>query len=260
MNIEQIQKYMEKWSHRTYREETMYSFMSKQDREKVLFVLDELNLSNKKMIGNSVQGLPDIDEGPAGNIYFTEVFEQWTEGRYVTPITFILLLIKEFEKSGLPFEETVSSAVARGFRGFPSFIREIDLSDKLDVFLPECTCIRSKASEDMQEHTDIQLTYKGILYHISSYLNTKNGLSNMKSKIMGERGKIPYGYSLLCPFFMRNYLYSKSIYEWFLHKQPYLEKVKEVLDNPQIIPYNDLYNQSDYQKTQTIRNICIIYK
>lgn len=260
MNIEQIQKYMEKWSHRTYHQEAMYSFMSKNEREKLLFVLDELKLLGKKMIGNSVQGLPNIDEGCAADIHFTEVFEKWTNERYVTPISFIMLLIKEFEKSGLPFEETVSSAVSRGFRGFPSFIREIDLSDKFNLYLPDCTCIRAKASEDMKQHTDIQLTYNNVFYHVSSYLDTRKGLEHFQSKIMEKRGRIPHGYSLLCPFFMNSFTYSKSVYGWLLHKEAYINKVKEILDNPQIISYNDLQKASINEQMNIIKNICIVYK
>lgn len=260
MNISTIENYMTKWNQYTYRQGIMFMFMPKKDREKCLWVMDELGILDKKMTGESVQGLLNIDEGFAGGIYFTEVFEKWANGKFLSPASFILCLIREYEMTGLPFDGNIIGTVGRGLRGLPSFIREIDLADKLKLTLPNSSCIRTRAIEDMKDHTDVRLEYNGIFYRVFSYQNTGHSLKNMVSKILGERGSTPNGHCLLCPF---NYLskdYAKDVYGWRLHNERYLQKVKEILDSYQPLQYANLSRKSFSEISQIVKNICIIYK
>ena len=260
MNIGLIEDFMKKWNQYTYRQGILFTYMTKDDRDKCLWALDNLGLLEIKMNGYSVEGLRNIDEGFAGGIYFTEVFEKWVSGRYLSPATYIWQIIKEYEATGLPFDANIIGTIGRGFRAFPSFIREIDLTDKLKTMLPNSSCCRSKANEDMSKHTDVNLRYNGIYYRVFSYQNTGHSLKNMVSKITGERGSIPRGYCLLCPFDYVSSIYKKDVCGWRLHNELYLKRVKQILDKNEPLQYNELSRKKFYEISNIVKDIQVIYK
>lgn len=209
MTIEDIQRYMNCWGQRTYREEIdnfylLYNDLEK--RKKIIEYIERLGISNLNMDGNSIKGLlrnqdAERNDNPVVP-YYTEIFNQWLNMNYISPLTYIYQICMNIPDN--ISEELVCGIIARGLRSFASFFRELELAKQIEAVIPECIMYDRVAEVDTLQHTDILLEYNNTLYRLWSYQSSVNGIKNTSERFMGKRGEIPDGIHIMCPFSLDN--------------------------------------------------------
>lgn len=260
MNMDNIRNYMSSWNKYTFCQGVKFCKVSEQEKEQCLWFIEEQNLSDKLMNGESVQGLPKIYEGPLREISFSRIFSEALANNYLTPASYIMGLVKACKQADISDNNLITGIVGRGFRPFASFLREMDLEQKLTGILPDANCFRGMPDDDISQHTDVYVEYKDELYRIWSYQNTSRGLSNMLSKFKGQRGEIPTGKHILCPFDFKDKFYSEDVLGWRLHSNNYIEKIREIITTWKAKNYNNLINMPESKIYEQIKKFNLILK
>lgn len=245
-NINDVRTLMELWKKRTFEEEIDY-FSQLQGCDKDLYtlyleVVKMQKLASKRMDGFSVEKLPIKFEGTT-DVMFTEVFDKSIKG-YFSPGSYILYLIRECKEKGIKDSYEVAGIVGRGYRTFPAFIRELDLTFKIATELQIAECIRENTENDIVNHTDVLVKYNGELYHLWSYQSSDRGLDNTGSRLSEYRGSLPFGYHVLCPFDA----FSVGGYEeadgWRFYNQAEIKMIADKIKGKKADNYSDIRKMS----------------
>lgn len=261
MDINDIKNYMTAWSKYNYDQGLDFCRDADDDLKEIAYeILDKQNLSPKIMNGNSVQGIPIIEEGDTRNILFSYIFYSLLEQNYLTPASYILKIVEKCEEAGID-RDTEAGLVGRGLRSFPSFIREVDLAAKLVDQLDGASCDRVGPSEDIKSHTDVLLDYNGTKYRIWSYQNTSDkALYNTGRKLRGFRGELPSGIYVLCPFNFQNANDYEDHSGWRLHSASYVNNIIDVINSGNVDNYISLLNMDENRLRNYIVNAHVVKK
>ena len=251
MTIEDIQNYMYCWGQHTYREETdrFYTLRNNVEMQRrIILYLEKLNIDGRYMDGNSITNLPRINAAEENNgvvPQYTEVFNQWLDMNYISPLTYIYQICKNIPDN--ISEELACGIIARGLRSFPSFFRELELAKQIEARIPGCIIHPRNVDMDVSEHTDILLEYNGSSYRIWSYQSTNKGLNKTSKRFSGEKGKIPEGMHIMCPFSLEN-PENRQNNGWFFYSDRQCCMVVDMIinDNMQI----DLYENIDMRQKE----------
>lgn len=229
---------------------------SEEDRNQLISLLDSQGILHRKMTGNFFNGMK-INEGEDSGIVFSNIFSQTVNSNKFTPMRYALNILKALKRTTTNKAEW-SGYIARGLRCLGSYGRELDLMLNLPKVIKGATCVQPTVEQDVVGHTDIFLTYNNNTYRIWSYQMTKNGIKNVSSKIMEDRGRLPLGYHFLLPFDMRNNVDCENVNEWYFYGHDYLLDVKDILEDG----YYDYYDEINHYDTITdyVKNINIFYR
>lgn len=242
LDIESVRKQMLVWGRTTYYD-GLVSYLD--DADDIAFVEDILQtqqLRDKLMKGNSVQRIPVKYEGPLQTITFSEIFYDCLYSEKLSPISYIVEIIKAGVQLNYPMDIIVG-IVGRGLRSFPSFLREMDLRIKLAEALPGAICDRTSPEDDVSKHIDLYMDYDNQRYMIWSYQGSSDrAQSNTLSKLRGSRGEIPDGTHILCPFDVFDSYQYEDISGWRLYNKKYVESIVELLLTGEIENYSVIKN------------------
>ncbi len=185
----------------------------------------KLDLTDKKVDGYTVEGLPKTDEGKlAVKINYTDIFHSINTNKF-TPVLYLVKLIETYRRKS-PGDKDISGFLARGIRSLSSLMREPIFAEKLENILSNYdkevtagTC----PVQDAGDHTDVLLKFKGETYRIWLYQFSDRGLPHDIERVTGQRGELPNGVHVLCPLITE---YAKK-YDRLLKKNDRLEKKLE---------------------------------
>lgn len=246
MTIEDIQTYMYCWGQHTYREGIDMFYTLRNDlerRRRIMAYMERLDISNRNMDGNSVEGLlrnPDAERNNNPAVpHYTEVFNQWLNMNYISPLTYIYQICMNIPDN--ISEELTCGIIARGLRSFASFFRELELAKQIEARIPECTMYDRAAEVDILQHTDILLEYQNTLYRLWSYQSSPSGIANTSERFAGMRGEIPNGIHIMCPF-SRNNPDNRRNHGWLFYSESQCRAVVDMIasNNVQIDFYENI--------------------
>lgn len=263
MNMGNIREQMAKWNTLTYKQGIMYIFLSNSIRQKCLYALKKEGIIDKVMEGSTVERLPIKYESSLKELIYSDIFQRCIKRNSMSPASYIAEITKEFDrlqlkKAGIDVPTLYVGIVGRGLRAFPSFLREMDLEQKLNAISPSIKAFRTTPKDDIEKHADLYISYNADFYRIWSYQNTSWGLSNMIDKFKGNRGELPNGNYILCPYNYRSHYYVESVYNWCLHNDAYIQKVKEVITSWKPIDYKTFIANPKF--SEEVRNFQFIVK
>jgi hypothetical protein len=167
-------------------------------------------ICNRKIDGKSSEKLPHILES---NDYWdigfrmSEIFHSISSADFhLMPILYILKITELCLQQGFDLEQT-SGVLSRSYRSFPSFVRDYDAKEKIEQaqeILSEYNPQISQDSElDAKEHSDVLLILsdqrRNIHFRIWLFQRTESGLRNIKDRVLGRRGELPFGYHIIAP-------------------------------------------------------------
>ena len=245
MDIQRIRTYMCRWAEYTYHQGIDFCRKnSLEEKRQGLTILDRQNLTEKKMNGHSVEGIPVKYEGALRSISYSGIFYEALENGYLTPASYIMDIICECNTQKINNENLITGIVGRGLRSLPAFIREMDLAAKLLDRLNGAECYRGNPDDDIAGHTDIFLRYRNEIYRIWSYQNSSDrALTNTVSKVKGQRGQLPVGIYILCPFDYRDRNQYEDIDGWRLYNDKYSQQVEHLILEGDIDNYGEIQNR-----------------
>lgn len=240
-NIKNIREYMTTWDRYTYEEGLKYCYHLSADAKKVtLAILKKQKLISKKMNGKSSQGLI-VNENET-YIVFSDIFSSMKG--YISPALYIAKIVDECLSKQLD-TDYICGIVGRGLRALPSFIRELDLEEKVLELLPGATSYRNPV-EDVIGHTDILLRYNERIYRLWSYQCSKRGLCHTVSRLRGERGELLPGIHVLCPVNINSETDIISLHDWKLHSDNYIRQVVDCIDSKKYQNYHYIQHLDQY--------------
>ena len=205
-----VRKLCEAWENKTYQDQFfelvnnhMFSILELHSIINTDFTTS--NIFYKNMNGYSVMNLPFNDDvegqGVIGGISFSSIYHECFDMYDFSPALYLFKVCQILLKEKLSKEEN-DGWIGRSMRSFASFLRETDYSINLYNKIKEYdafSLIESGADIDVNEHTDILLTYKRKKYRIWSYQNKDRALENLKKRLISDKSPIPYGIHLLAP-------------------------------------------------------------
>ena len=250
MNIERIREYMQRWALYSFsRGVGFYRNSSVEEKNQAEVILRNIHLWNMNMTGESVQRQQDnyrAHEGSTGNIIYSAIMNNALESDYLTPASYIMDIIRECNDNHIDDQTFVTQLVLRGYRSFPSFIRELDLAAKVADHIENAECERCNPEEDVVGHTDVILRYNENIYRLWSYQDSVRGLNNTTQRFRGERGILPEGIHVLCPIncfdeYLNQFV---QICGWKLYSDSYVEKIANTIIDGNIDDYNDVRIQN----------------
>ena len=240
-NIKNIREYMTTWDRYTYEEGLKYCYhLSDATKKATLAILEKQKLISKKMNGKSSQNLI-VNENKI-DIVFSDIFSSMKD--YISPALYIAEIVDECLSKKLD-DDLICGIVGRGLRALPSFIRELDLEEKVLELLPGATSYRSP-DEDVIGHTDILLRYNEKIYRLWSYQCSQRGLYNTVSRIRGERGNLLPGIHVLCPVNINSKTDIISLHDWKLHSDNYIKQVVDCINSKRYQNYNTIKHLNSY--------------
>ncbi|MBE5848391.1 MAG: hypothetical protein E7300_12035 [Lachnospiraceae bacterium] len=242
MDIQRIRRYMKTWAEYTYAQGVDYCRNNTtQEKQQGKTILQLQNLSDKLMNGNSVEGIPIKYEGALRNISYSGIFYDALENGYLTPASYVMEIMCDCNSQSIHNERLVAGIIGRGLRSLPAFIREMDLAAKLLDRLDGAECYRGKPEDDIAGHTDIFLKYRDETYRLWSYQNSsERALTNTVSKVRGQRGQLPVGIYILCPFDYRDRNQYEDVCGWRLYNEDYSERVEHLIIEGEIENYEEI--------------------
>lgn len=179
-------------------------------------ISQEDKLGDRMMDGYSVSKLPRISEAEKYiPILYSKIFNDMMQENYFSPAYYAYNIIQDcMNYDNIVCDKNmVEGIVYRGLRTLASLMREQDLKMQLNENLPDAI-IEINPKLDVADHTDLRLDYSGIRYNIWSYQTTSKALNNGAEKLMGNRGFIPNGVHVLCPFDSSN---KREFYGWYFY-------------------------------------------
>ena len=220
-------------------------------------ISQEDKLGDRMMDGYSVSKLPRVLGAEKRiPILYSKIFNDMMQGNYFSPAYYAYKIIQDCMNYDniVCHKNMVEGIVYRGLRTLASLMREQDLKLQLNENLPEAI-IEINPKLDVTDHTDLRLDFNGIRYNIWSYQTTPNALNNGARKLMGNRGAIPNGVHVLCPFDASN---KKEFYGWYFYTCENVnrivemvkeyDKAKEADDYNKVILNNSIMDVSEYMK------------
>ena len=219
-----------------YRDDVYYECYKK--------ALMESGLYNKKMVGESVEGLLEYDPAEKdGGIFMTGIFQDTIIDREGNVCDYVIAIIKAAIKKNKS-NIMILGWIGRSLRSFPSFLREIALKADLCEFFRDSKdfSIERDPKMDLEKHVDLTLTYKGTKYFIWVYQISKKGVNNTREKLLGKRdGDFSYGLNVLCSIEVFNNTNDKVKYNgWIFYGRSYIQKIIDIIDNDEPEPYHGL--------------------
>lgn len=239
-----IRKDMDVWSKIKYSEQLQKNVDSGRfsDPEAIKLlrsVLNYQNINDVTMNGNSIQKLALCEN--EGNVHYVDIFDacyskatnepgSWSpiDMMYevccqslhnVSMQNFLSNVIESNYADGqaITQETAVALVCGRAMRGFPSYLREMDLISQLEQNLPENAQLRSDRDLDQNAHADLLISYKdheGTTidnFYGWSFVSTKNAIAKFEDKfyerkVMRDRSTgqvgtihVPQGHHILFP-------------------------------------------------------------
>ena len=261
-DIQKIRRYMEIWKEQNYKQGIDYcSLIDKKGKtyEYVVEILNIQKLTAKKMDGDSVTKIPRKEEMKM-QVSFTDIFWNST-GSFISPAYYVALIVNECIKKGELKIDNIAGIVGRGLRAFPSFLREMDLANKISIRLSENYSIESNPEQDIKDHTDILIKTDKGEYRVWSYQKSTRGLENISDKFLGKRGEIPDGYHLLCPINIDDEEDTEDVCGWRFYSDKYVDNLCNVINNPEnLILYKNIKELDAYRRKECFKKMKIIQK
>lgn len=224
-------------------------------------ISQEDKLGDRMMDGYSVSKLPRVPGAEKHiPILYSKIFNDMMQGNFFSPAYYAYKIIQDCMNydSIVGNINMVEGVVYRGLRTLASLMREQDLKLQLNEELADAV-IDINTKLDVADHTDLRLDFNGIRYNIWSYQTTSNALDNGANKLMGNRGEIPNGVHVLCPFDSLN---KKEFYGWYFYtrenanrivkKIKEYDRAKEADDYNKVIQNNSIMDVSEYMKIMHI--------
>lgn len=266
--IVEIMRFMRMWRNQTYRAalDNVYAITADEELfEATVNVLQMQNLTERRMDGYSVQRLPHICEGSV-DVIFSEVFWRMING-YISPVYYIGLIVRECLRSDINNEIRIAEIVGRGLRALPSFIRELDLSNKVGRILQNAEIVngteqdvREHANQDVRDHTDILINYNGHEYRMWSYQNTERGLNHTSQRFSEQRGNLPAGFIIVAPIDIDDPEQANSSYGWKLYSEEYVRRICEMIVENSADNYDEIMEKNDRALRDYLKEPHLIYK
>lgn len=239
-NYTNLRAYFLKWSNYTFEQGINFSKRCNNNealKQQTIKILQQQNLLNKKMDGNSVQDLPRKYEGENTYVRYAEVFSICMNN-YLTPAEYIICTVEKLMDANVD-ERLMLDVVGRAYRAFPSFIREYDLEYQLAKTFGSDNVTHSSVCEDVVGHEDVKLCYNKKDYHIWSYQMSPRGLRNTGQRIIENRGLLQKGMHVLCPIDV--FSNDRTLIEgWILYPEEYGSRVKMLLDSENTDDYAEI--------------------
>lgn len=251
-----IKRFLQIWSHINYSDGLPSRIDLDENTTAFTIRFFDHVLHNPQMKGYSIMGLPVVAEAEEDNrITLKDIFDELYTGNFFSPSYYLYKIAENGLNLQIEDEHFIFGYMCRGLRTFASFIREIDLAEKINQLIPECT-VDMNPTLDIMSHIDIMITYHDTNYGIWSYQNTERGLINGSRRLRGERGAIEDGIYILCPFDEND---KETYYGWWLHSAEYVEEVVRIIhdydNNQECDNYNEITDFTEY-----MRNIHIFKK
>ena len=258
ININNIRTYMNTWKNYTYRQGVDYIHNLEGDVKSVVIeVLEIQQLSEKNMNGNSVMNLPHKFEDYT-DIIFSNIFWKQVNDGYVTPASFIVEIVKKCLEKQMHDSVQIAGIVGRGFRSFPSFVRELDLAYKLSRKMSGVE-LTGNPEQDVVDHTDILVHRGNCDYRVWSYQSTQRGIENTKSRFVGKRGAIPKGMHVLCPIDIGANWQIETLDGWYFYSESLVEQICKVFEDEPFV-YSGIMKMGDEKIMEFMKKTSLVKK
>lgn len=248
-----IRGYMKTWSEVTFAQglDRYFELNKPQNTEwleRTKQTLEEQGLMGRRMDGSCSTGL--IKQEGRTRIPFTTVFHNAVDSSFFTPATYSADIVRACMEQGMSHDTTVRE-LGRALRALPSFIREMDLDQMVSAKIGEAGIkVRNlqDAEVDIKGKTDVYVRVTRAngerqAYRLWSYMTTRRSISNLRSRLMGDRGDLPAGLHLLCPF---DSYHARRSYEWYLYPDQTIDEVATIIiENQDPISYAALLKGLD---------------
>lgn len=198
--------------------------------------LESLSLTDKKVDGYAVQGLPRTQEGMGGGVSYTETFFEVlkTTGN-CNLMDYLYKLVEKSLENGYDHDK-ISGILARSMRTFSSLMRDMDFAAVIENEIKSRNLsdefnVTTGSEEDSRNHTDVLIKAKCNAYRIWLYQFSRLGLPNDIEKISGDRGQLPSGIHILCPLMSEQANESIIITERIARWKKWLENTKKRIND-----------------------------
>jgi len=203
--MKRIRELTDYWAKKTYKEMLSAANIDKKIKSRLRKVLRELKVLDSKMVGGSITGLEKTTEGRGlPGISYSQAFElalKKENDHKILPVLYLKNLAINLKDVD---DNKFKGIIARGLRTLPSLLRDRDFAERLKMLIKSHPLrtnfeIKTNASKDTKEHTDVYLTLGGEIFRIWLYQFTPRGLPHDTERVLGKRGEIPLGIHILCP-------------------------------------------------------------
>ena len=206
---------------------------------------DGTDLGSKRATGEVVAGLVRMKETEvfAAPFPFSEVFRELSESGELDPGSYLMDISARLSEADETLSRQFTAAfLARGFRAFPSFLRETDFAVVLGEVLREADkrakVVAGGLADDVVGHADLFLSFRGQRYRLWHYLSTDRALSSLMQKLKGEaRGNLKRGLHVFCPVDLRSPEDCESVCGWRLCSRNYAETTRNLLARGSVVSY-----------------------
>ena len=196
------------WAQNTWEQELSKIKTESVIKIRMTKVLKKFGLLKNKVTGESVTKLPQTTEGqfPKGlDISYSKAFSlAYSENSENLPILYLKNLASNFDFENYS-ESQFEGLIARGLRTLPSLMRDRDFAENLKRLLRSEGYssvqfkVKANPEEDITQHTDVLLDFRGQPYRIWLYQFSSRGLPHDIERVLGRRGELPKGIHVLCP-------------------------------------------------------------
>lgn len=248
-----VEPIIERWAEITYKESLERYWKGTDDKvmDITYTVLKRQKILDEKMLGTTMQNLK-VNENDS-KVRFSDIIEM-TYKSYFSPAVFVYGIVGEYidkfkgGKAVISDEliDEITPIVGRGNRAFASFLREVDLSWKIEKKLGKGT-VKRTPDQDVGEHTDILLGYRESQYRLWSYLVSAKGLKYTALRFNEGRGKIPDGNHILCPMNVN----SKDMlikHGWYLYSDYFVDRLAVMIEKQTYEQYAGEKREQEYFK------------
>lgn len=266
MTYKELQSYFAAWSKQTYGSGLKYYYKVADDSDTFNYcikIMDMVGIVDRLMDGSSTQRLNPDNRYHTGTI-FSATFHDMVNSSYCTPAKYVADTIIKSQKTGADDQNTCKE-VKRCLRAFPSFLRELDLECGLVDTLQRrhlSAVAKQGAAEDIAKHTDVIIDIAGSPeMRLWSYMIKKgDNFYNLRRKVKGERGQLPDGIHVFCPYRKDDMVYCRKEYEWILFTQKYFDDVVDAMLSSKSDTYAHVMVENDTEFAREFSSIVKIVK
>lgn len=234
--------------------------LRKKELDLVEYVLKNQGLLNSRMNGNCSQDR-DIIEDEDMDICYAEIVNKlenaqtfWDPFDLVCAIVRHILEREEYFKEkaiekDLCFKQLTSWLCGRALRALPSFVREPQIQNAMQIRLRDAEFSRS-LDLDTNEHCDIKIVFDNQPIFAWSFCNSKNGRNKFKKKFTRKTDSPPNGLHLICPLDMST---ACNYYGFLLYTDDHIDEIVTLIHTLcPIMSYNEAIEKIRSEDTNIV--------
>jgi hypothetical protein len=219
-------------------------------------VIDKQKLALKPMNGLCSEGLKK-DEFERMGICYVDIFNLLEQrGSFWTPCDILYEMCKHnlnkrnfYEKKAkvhkMSFEQITWLMCGRALRALPSYIREYQLKNELQIAFPKATFFQDE-DLDRKFHCDIKMTLDDHDYFFWSFISSTRSVYQFIDKFKANRyGHIADGSHVLCPF-NRKEEGLASYKGWAFYSSRYINEIKTAIYQKEHLDYDNVICDAEF--------------